>query len=277
MNRRILHPSDYSRASGAAFKKAVEMAKAGRAELTVIHVVSPVAPIAAGDGYCLTEDLRGHRCVGQGVGSETARQAAREGEAVRRPREGIRARRVGARADRPLRPVQARGPSRPGHAWALGAREAVPRQRGGSGGRSRPVPGPDRTREIGGSVARWTPSSSSMTRRTSSRLTSGCSTAGLPRSVCRLLSRGAPDHRARAAGARGHRPAPVRRRRPEHRPSRAPNTDPDAVARCHRFRLRGGAAWPRWRPAPRGISPSRSPHPTSSRSCSSTLITRQQP
>jgi nucleotide-binding universal stress UspA family protein len=51
MNRRILHPSDYSRASGAAFKKAVEMAKAGRAELTVIHVVSPVAPIAAGEGY----------------------------------------------------------------------------------------------------------------------------------------------------------------------------------------------------------------------------------
>jgi nucleotide-binding universal stress UspA family protein len=50
MNRRILHPSDHSRASGAAFKKAVEMAKAGRAELTVIHVVSPVAPIAAGDG-----------------------------------------------------------------------------------------------------------------------------------------------------------------------------------------------------------------------------------
>jgi len=50
MNR-ILHPSDYSRASGAAFKKAVEMAKAGRAELTVIHVVSPVVPIAAGEGY----------------------------------------------------------------------------------------------------------------------------------------------------------------------------------------------------------------------------------
>jgi len=51
MNRRILHPSDYSRTSGAAFKKAVEMAKAGRAELTVIHVVSPVVPIAAGEGY----------------------------------------------------------------------------------------------------------------------------------------------------------------------------------------------------------------------------------
>lgn len=51
MTRRILHPSDFSRASGAAFKKAIEMAKAGRAELTVVHVVSPVLPMAAGDGY----------------------------------------------------------------------------------------------------------------------------------------------------------------------------------------------------------------------------------
>jgi len=51
MIRRILHPSDFSRASGAAFKKAIEMAKAGRAELMVVHVVSPVVPMAAGEGY----------------------------------------------------------------------------------------------------------------------------------------------------------------------------------------------------------------------------------
>ena len=51
MTRRILHPSDFSRASGAAFKKAIEMAKAGRAELMVLHVVSPVVPMAAGEGY----------------------------------------------------------------------------------------------------------------------------------------------------------------------------------------------------------------------------------
>jgi nucleotide-binding universal stress UspA family protein len=51
MIRRILHPSDFSRASGAAFKKAVEMAKAGRAELMVVHVASPVVPMAAGEGY----------------------------------------------------------------------------------------------------------------------------------------------------------------------------------------------------------------------------------
>jgi len=50
MSRRILHPSDFSKASGAAFKKAVEMAKADRAELMLVHVVNPVVPVA-GEGY----------------------------------------------------------------------------------------------------------------------------------------------------------------------------------------------------------------------------------
>jgi nucleotide-binding universal stress UspA family protein len=45
--RRILHASDFSRASGAAFKKAVEMAKANRAELLLVH---PIVPLV-GDGY----------------------------------------------------------------------------------------------------------------------------------------------------------------------------------------------------------------------------------
>ena len=50
MTRRILHPSDFSAASGAAFKKAVELAKASRAELAIVHVLSPVMPVPA-DGY----------------------------------------------------------------------------------------------------------------------------------------------------------------------------------------------------------------------------------
>jgi len=48
--RCILHPSDFSRASGAAFAKAVEMAKTNRAELLVVHVLTPVIPMV-GDGY----------------------------------------------------------------------------------------------------------------------------------------------------------------------------------------------------------------------------------
>lgn len=50
MTRRILHPSDFSAASRAAFKKAVELAKASRAELAIVHVLSPVMPVPA-DGY----------------------------------------------------------------------------------------------------------------------------------------------------------------------------------------------------------------------------------
>ena len=44
MIRRVLHPSDFSKASSAALKKAVEMAKADRAELMVVHVVNPIVP-----------------------------------------------------------------------------------------------------------------------------------------------------------------------------------------------------------------------------------------
>lgn len=50
MTRRIMHPTDFSPASSAAFVKAVEMAKANRAELTIVHVLSPVMPVP-GDGY----------------------------------------------------------------------------------------------------------------------------------------------------------------------------------------------------------------------------------
>jgi nucleotide-binding universal stress UspA family protein len=48
--RRILHPSDFSRASGAAFARATAMAKADRAQLLLVHVLAPPVPIA-GEGY----------------------------------------------------------------------------------------------------------------------------------------------------------------------------------------------------------------------------------
>jgi nucleotide-binding universal stress UspA family protein len=48
--RRILHPSDFSRASGAAFSTAVELAKTNNAELLVVHVLAPALPML-GDGY----------------------------------------------------------------------------------------------------------------------------------------------------------------------------------------------------------------------------------
>jgi nucleotide-binding universal stress UspA family protein len=50
--RRILHPSDFSSASRAAFARAVAMAKAERAQLLLVHVMTPaIPPLGMGDGY----------------------------------------------------------------------------------------------------------------------------------------------------------------------------------------------------------------------------------
>lgn len=48
--RRILHPTDFSGASAPAFRMALDLARADRAELTIAHVVSPIFPVA-GEGY----------------------------------------------------------------------------------------------------------------------------------------------------------------------------------------------------------------------------------
>lgn len=50
MFRRILHPTDFSRASGAAFARAVALAQEQRAELLLVHVLVPPVPFI-GDGY----------------------------------------------------------------------------------------------------------------------------------------------------------------------------------------------------------------------------------
>ena len=47
---RILHASDFSRASRPAFAQAIELAKLARAELTIVHVLTPVIPYV-GEGY----------------------------------------------------------------------------------------------------------------------------------------------------------------------------------------------------------------------------------
>jgi len=57
--RRILHPSDFSPASRGAFTRAVDLAKANKAELLVAHVLTPTVPVV-GDGYVsprIYEDL----------------------------------------------------------------------------------------------------------------------------------------------------------------------------------------------------------------------------
>ena len=48
--RRILHPTDFSPASNAAFARAVEMARTNKAELLLAHILTSVVPLPA-DGY----------------------------------------------------------------------------------------------------------------------------------------------------------------------------------------------------------------------------------
>jgi nucleotide-binding universal stress UspA family protein len=50
MIRRVLYPTDFSRASGAAQARAIAEARANHAELLVVHVLAPVIPMA-GEGY----------------------------------------------------------------------------------------------------------------------------------------------------------------------------------------------------------------------------------
>ena len=50
MIRRVLHPTDFSRASAAAFRRALAEARANKAALLIVHVLAPVIPMA-GEGY----------------------------------------------------------------------------------------------------------------------------------------------------------------------------------------------------------------------------------
>jgi len=82
--RRVLHPTDFSRASAAAFKRAIDMAKANKAELLLVHVMNPVVPIM-GDGY-----------VSPNV-YEDMEAAARAGSQKQLSRLILKAKRAGAR------------------------------------------------------------------------------------------------------------------------------------------------------------------------------------
>ena len=50
MTRRVLHPTDFSKASNAAFARSLAEARASRADLVLVHVLAPVMPIAGTSG-----------------------------------------------------------------------------------------------------------------------------------------------------------------------------------------------------------------------------------
>ena len=49
--RRILHATDFSKASARALDEAVNLAKQNHAELLVVHVIEPVGQYAAGEDF----------------------------------------------------------------------------------------------------------------------------------------------------------------------------------------------------------------------------------
>jgi nucleotide-binding universal stress UspA family protein len=52
MTRRILHPTDFSKASAPAFARGLAEAKQTRSELILVHVLAPVIPaVGASEGY----------------------------------------------------------------------------------------------------------------------------------------------------------------------------------------------------------------------------------
>ena len=84
--RRIMHPTDFSGASSAAFRRAVDMAKANTAELLLVHVITSVVPIMT-DGYVsprVYEDLEAAaRADGQKQLDKLVRKARQAGARVK--------------------------------------------------------------------------------------------------------------------------------------------------------------------------------------------------
>lgn len=56
--RRILHPTDFSTASGPALDKAIELAKKNKAELLLLHVMVPAVPYVGAEDYTGPEFYR---------------------------------------------------------------------------------------------------------------------------------------------------------------------------------------------------------------------------
>ena len=83
MSRAILHATDFSSASAAAFRKAVEIARRDHAPLLIVHVMNSPMPMMAGDGYIppTTWDAieRGYRKTSQKRLDSLVRRARRAG------------------------------------------------------------------------------------------------------------------------------------------------------------------------------------------------------
>ena len=79
--RRIIHPSDFSRASRPAFRKALGLARDGRAQLTIMHVlpVLPMLPDIYVAATTYNELLQGQRVAAQKELDRLVREAKAAG------------------------------------------------------------------------------------------------------------------------------------------------------------------------------------------------------
>ncbi len=105
MIRRILYASDFSSASRPAFAKAVERAKANRAEPTVAHVLMPALPMMA-DGYMSAQAYRDMEMASRRWGLKQLDALVSKAK-----RAGVRARALlleGVAADRIVRAARSR-------------------------------------------------------------------------------------------------------------------------------------------------------------------------
>ena len=84
--RRVLHPTDLSKASSAAYRRAVDMARGNHAELLLVHVLAPADPMMA-DGYVspkVYEDMvNATRAYGQKHLTTLVRKTKRAGVRVK--------------------------------------------------------------------------------------------------------------------------------------------------------------------------------------------------
>jgi nucleotide-binding universal stress UspA family protein len=104
MMRRILHPSDFSPASRAAFAKAIELAKQNRAQVTIAHVLAPIVPIA--DGYIAPQTYTQMEAASRTYGKRHL-----DALVAKAKRAGVRARGLlldGVTSDRIVRAAKAR-------------------------------------------------------------------------------------------------------------------------------------------------------------------------
>ena len=99
--RTILHPTDFSRASAPAFKRAVQMAKDNRAQLLILHVLAPASPMLMTDGYVPPKVYDDMEAAARTEAQKQLRRLVEKAKHAGAPRQADLARRHRPRADHP--------------------------------------------------------------------------------------------------------------------------------------------------------------------------------